>query len=91
MDDTSLWRDLLVDTLGNEGPYESFVETPDGLKAYVQASQYDPQWLAAAVQAFPVPLRYKAAALEDKVAQTYDDQVAVWVEEAKPVYHLDRF
>ena len=32
-----------------------------------------------------------AAALEDKVAQTYDDQVAVWVEEAKPVYHLDRF
>ena len=66
MDDTSLWRDLLVDTLGNEGPYESFVETPDGLKAYVQASQYDPQWLAAAVQAFPVPLRYKAAEMEDK-------------------------
>ena len=32
-----------------------------------------------------------AAALEDKVAQTYDDQVAVWVDEAKPVYHLDRF
>ncbi len=32
-----------------------------------------------------------AAALEDKVTQTYDDQVAVWVEEAKPVYHLDRF
>ena len=32
-----------------------------------------------------------AAALEDKVTQTFDDQVAVWVEEAKPVYHLDRF
>ncbi|MBR2699605.1 MAG: peptidylprolyl isomerase [Clostridia bacterium] len=32
-----------------------------------------------------------AAALEDKVTQTYDDQVAVWVEEANPVYHLDRF
>ena len=32
-----------------------------------------------------------AAALEDKVTQTYDDQVAVWVEEATPVYHLDRF
>lgn len=66
MDDTGLWRDMLVDTLGNEGPYESFVETPDGLKAYVQASQYDPQWLAAAVQAFPVPLQYKAAEMEDK-------------------------
>ena len=52
MDSTELFRDLLVDTLGNEGPYESFVETPDGLKAYVQAPQYDAQWLAAAVEAF---------------------------------------
>ena len=43
MESTELFRDLLVDTLGNEGPYESFVETPDGLKAYVQAPQYDPQ------------------------------------------------
>ncbi|MBR4506467.1 MAG: 50S ribosomal protein L11 methyltransferase [Bacteroidales bacterium] len=66
MDDTSLWRDMLVDALGNEGPYESFVETKDGLQAYVQASQYDPQWLAATVQAFPVPLQYKAAEMEDK-------------------------
>ena len=66
MDSTDLFRDLLVDTLGNEGPYESFVETPDGLKAYVQAAQYDPQWLAAAVQAFPVPLTYKAEEMEDK-------------------------
>ncbi len=66
MDDTSLWRDMLVDTLGNEGPYESFVETPDGLKAYVQAPQYDAAWLAATVEAFPVPLQYKAAEMEDK-------------------------
>lgn len=66
MDDTSLWRDMLVDALGNEGPYESFVETKDGLQAYVQASQYDPQWLAATVQSFPVPLQYKAAEMEDK-------------------------
>lgn len=66
MDDTSLWRDMLVDTLGNEGPYESFVETPDGLKAYVQAPQYDAAWLASTVQAFPVPLKYKAAEMEDK-------------------------
>jgi ribosomal protein L11 methyltransferase len=66
MDDTGVFRDMLVDTLGNEGPYESFVETPDGLKAYVQAPQYDPQWLAAAVQAFPVPLKYKSEEMEDK-------------------------
>ncbi|MBR3413857.1 MAG: 50S ribosomal protein L11 methyltransferase [Bacteroidales bacterium] len=39
------FRDLLVDALGNEGPYDSFVETPDGLKAYVPADQFDEEWL----------------------------------------------
>ncbi|MGX8713829.1 MAG: 50S ribosomal protein L11 methyltransferase [bacterium] len=66
MESTELFRDLLIDTLGNEGPYESFVEIKDGLQAYVQAPQYDPQWLAATVQAFPVPLKYKAEEMEDK-------------------------
>ena len=66
MDDTSLWRDMLVDALGNEGPYESFVETKEGLQAYVQAPQYDPHWLAATVEAFPVPLKYTVAEMEDK-------------------------
>lgn len=66
MDDTGLFRDLLVDTLGNEGPYESFVETPGGLKAYVQASQYDPDWLASTVQSFPGAVQYKAAEMEDR-------------------------
>ena len=66
MEDTGLFRDLLVDTLGNEGPYESFVETKDGLKAYVQQTAYDPRWLAATVEAFPVPLRYDVVEMEDK-------------------------
>ena len=66
MESTELFRDLLVDALGNEGPYESFVETPDGLKAYVQASSYDPQWLTSTIQAFPVPLHYKTEEMEDK-------------------------
>ena len=39
------FRDLLVDALGNEGPYDSFVETPSGLKAYVQESLFDEDWL----------------------------------------------
>ncbi len=39
------YRDLLVDALGNEGPYDSFVETPNGLKAYVQESLFDEGWL----------------------------------------------
>ena len=66
MDDTGMFRDLLVDTLGNEGPYESFVETENGLKAYVQQSEFDQQWLASTVQAFPIPLQYKAVEMEDK-------------------------
>lgn len=66
MESTELFRDLLVDALGNEGPYESFVETKDGLQAYVQAQEFDQQWLAATVQAFPVPLKYKVAEMEDK-------------------------
>ena len=39
------YRDLLVDALGNDGPYDSFVETPNGLKAYVPADQFDANWL----------------------------------------------
>ena len=42
-------RDLLVDALGNEGPYDSFVETPDGLKAYVPTDQFNPDWLQAQI------------------------------------------
>ena len=82
MADTGLFRDLLVDTLGNEGPYESFVETPDGLKAYVQESQYDDVWLDATVDAFPVPLRYESCEMEDRDwnAEWEKDHKAVLVE-----------
>lgn len=66
MDDTGVFRDLLVDTIGNEGPYESFVDTPDGLKAYVQESEFDKNWLAATVEAFPIPLKYKVEKMEDR-------------------------
>ena len=66
MDDTGLFRDLLVDTLGNEGPYESFVETNDGLKAYVPVDKYDRHFLEVTEASFPVPLRYKVEEMEDK-------------------------
>ncbi len=33
----------------------------------------------------------KDAALQDKTAETYDNQINAWIEEAKPVYHVDRF
>ena len=57
LDDTGVFRDMLVDTLGNEGPYESFVETDNGLKAYVQQGEFDEAYLAAVAQAFPLPLK----------------------------------
>ena len=79
MDDTGLFRDLLVDALGNEGPYESFVDTPDGLKAYVPLPQYDAGWLAATVEAFAVPLRYTAREMEDR------DWNAEWEASHQPV------
>jgi ribosomal protein L11 methyltransferase len=79
MDDTGVFRDMLVDTLGNEGPYESFVETKDGLKAYIKASDYDSHWLAATVQAFPLPLKYNAVEMEDK------DWNAEWEKDHKAV------
>jgi ribosomal protein L11 methyltransferase len=79
MADTGVLRDLLVDTLGNEGPYESFVETTDGLKAYVQATQYDPQWLAEVAKEFPIALQYHAEEMPDK------DWNAEWEKEHKAV------
>lgn len=79
MDDTGVFRDMLVDTLGNEGPYESFVETPDGLKAYVQKEKYDPRYLAVVAETFPLPLKYKAEEMEDK------DWNAEWEKEHKAV------
>ena len=45
------YRDLLIDALGNDGPYDSFVETPDGLKAYVPTDQFDPEWLQEQINA----------------------------------------
>ena len=45
-----MFRDLLVDTLGNEGPYESFVETKEGLNAYVPIDKFDETWLRQQLQ-----------------------------------------
>lgn len=39
------FRDMLVYSLGDEGPYDSFSETPQGVKAYVPSESYDPAFL----------------------------------------------
>ena len=66
MDDTGLFRDLLVDTLGNEGPYESFVETKEGVKAYVPADKFERHFLEVTVETFPVQLKYTVEEMEDR-------------------------
>lgn len=38
---TNPFRDLLVYSLGDEGPYDSFEDTPKGIKAYLPTEQFD--------------------------------------------------
>lgn len=45
------YKDLLIYNLGDEGPYDSFVDTDDGMKAYVPADQFDESFLNSQVDA----------------------------------------
>lgn len=65
MDDTGMFRDMLVSELA-EGPYESFVNTKEGVKAYVPEDQFDRHFLEVTVETFPLPLRYTVAEMEDR-------------------------
>lgn len=65
MDDTGMFRDMLVSELA-EGPYESFVDTKEGLKAYVPVDQFDRHFLEVTVETFPLPLKYTVAEMEDR-------------------------
>ncbi len=65
MDDTGMFRDMLVGELA-EGPYESFVDTKEGVKAYVPADQFDRHFLEVTVETFPLPLKYTVAEMEDR-------------------------
>lgn len=60
--------DLLIDALGNNGPYDSFVDTADGLKAYVPADDYDADFLKeqAAELSELVDIRYTVTEMPDK-------------------------
>lgn len=74
-------RDLLVDALGNEGPYDSFVETSDGLKAYVPTSQFDIVWLQQQVEGLHdfATIEYSHAEMPDK---NWNEE---WEKQHKPV------
>lgn len=75
------FRDLLVDALGNEGPYDSFVEIPTGLKAYVQESLFDEGWLKEQLADINdmTPCSYTFEALPDK---NWNEE---WEKQHKPV------
>ena len=74
-------RDLLVDAIGNEGPYDSFVETSDGLKAYVPTSQFDIVWLQQQVDGLHdfATIEYSHAEMPDK---NWNEE---WEKQHKPV------
>ena len=74
-------RDLLVDALGNEGPYDSFVETSDGLKAYVPTSQFDIVWLQQQIEGLHdfATIEYSHAEMPDK---NWNEE---WEKQHKPV------
>lgn len=81
---TDPYRDMLVYSLGEEGPYDSFDETPQGLKAYVPTDQYDAAFLQQCldeVRALDATLQctFQVADLPDK------DYNEAWEKAHQPV------
>lgn len=74
------YRDLLIDSLGNEGPYDSFMEVPDGLKAYVSAAQYDETFLREAVSSYPEA--HISYIVEDMPDKNWNEE---WEKQHQPV------
>ena len=75
------FRDLLIDTLGNEGPYDSFVETPDGMKAYIPTDQFDPEWLKGQLAQYADSARISFTH-EDMPDKNWNEE---WEKQHKPV------
>lgn len=75
------FRDLLIDALGNEGPYDSFEETPHGLNAYVPTTQYDEGWLQSQLQQWmpAAHITYSTQQLADK------DWNEAWEKQHQPI------
>ena len=47
---TDPYRDLLIYSLGDEGPYDSFENTANGVKAYVETEKYDEEFLVSSLE-----------------------------------------
>ena len=80
----SPWRDLIVDTLGNEGPYDSFVETAGGLKAYIPADLFDADWLKARIEELAQPSSFTfQLSVSELPDRNWNEE---WERQHKPVY-----
>ena len=73
--------DLIIDALGNEGPYDSFVDTCDGIKAYVPFDLFDEEFLKTTVAEYAnrVEISYSIAFPPDK---NWNEE---WEKQHKPV------
>lgn len=75
------FRDLMIYALGEEGAYDSFEETADGLKAYVPTEQYDEAFLKQAIaeNCDGCEVEYSVEPLPDK---NWNEE---WEKQHKPV------
>lgn len=73
------FRDLIVYSLGDEGPYDSFQDTPYGVKAYVPADQFSEDFLRQALQIDNCQVSYQVSECPDK------DWNEVWESQHQPV------
>lgn len=75
------FRDMLIHALGNEGLYDSFEETSQGLKAYIPTKDYDEAFLkqAIAINAEDATVTYQVQEMPDK------DWNAEWESNYQPV------
>lgn len=81
---TNPFRDLLVYSLGDEGPYDSFEEKKDGLKAYIPTDNFDEQFLRNTIDDLKsmdpcLRIEYSVAELPDK---DYNEE---WERQHQPV------
>lgn len=63
------FRDMLIYSLGDEGPYDSFEDTPQGVKAYVPSDAFDKSFLEQTLdelKQMDVVCDYSVADLPDK-------------------------
>ena len=59
------YRDILVYELG-EGDYDSFVETPEGVKAYIPTHLFDESFLKSVLEDIDCEISYVAEEMHDK-------------------------